>query len=683
MLKPQYAKIQYELIRLSGGLDQITPTLSLTPGVARDIVNFECSITGGYTRISGYERYDGRPNPSDADYAVLTANITGSFSVGQTIVGATSGATGVVLLINGSTVVYTKSTGSFVLAESFRVGGVVKGTITSSGGATSADARTLAEYLALAADNYRADIGPVPGSGPVRGVAFYKNNVYAWRDNAGGTALVMHKSTSSGWAAVNLGKSMTFASGAREITEGMTLTGQNSGATAVVSKIVVDTGSWSAGNATGRLILSASTGTFQINEHLRVASTTYAHVASLAVNITLLPGGRVEAVIANFGGGTATTKLYGCDGVNKAFEFDGSIFSPITTGMTVDRPEHIAFHKQHLFLSFGSSVQFSAIGDPMSWSPVLGAGEIALIDSVTCFMVQPGDQSTGAMAIYSDSNTFILYGSSSENFNLVSYNVGTGAKSYSAQNIGQTYVFDDRGVINLQTTLNYGNFDSAALTMNIRPFLQQRRNLLTASGVSREKGQYRIFFSDGYGLYLTFLNGQMIGAAPVQFPTAVTCMCEGQRPDGSETSFFGSTNGYVYRLDAGTSFDGAEISASLFLVFNAINSPRLLKRYRRGSLEVTGTSYAEFAFNYELGYGSTEYEQSVGRSYESNLVSSFWDQFVWDAFVWDGRTLAPSEVEVEGTAENIAVRVASISSIYSSFTLNSVILHYSQRRGLR
>ena len=58
--------VQYDLIRLSGGLDQVTPTLSLQPGVARRAANFECSINGGYTRIAGYERFDGRPSPSAA-----------------------------------------------------------------------------------------------------------------------------------------------------------------------------------------------------------------------------------------------------------------------------------------------------------------------------------------------------------------------------------------------------------------------------------------------------------------------------------------------------------------------------------------------------------------------------------------------------------------------------------------
>ena len=238
-------------------------------------------------------------------------------------------------------------------------------------------------------------------------------------------------------------------------------------------------------------------------------------------------------------------------------------------------------------------------------------------------------------------------------------------------------------MINMATTLNFGNFDSAALTLNLRPFVQQRRNLATASGVNREKGQYRVFFSDGYGLYVTLANGKYMGSMPVQFPNAVTCMAEGEKPDGAETAFFGSTNGYVYRLDAGPSFDGADISASMTLVFNAVGSPRLLKRFRRGSLEITGTGYAEFAFNYDLAYSSTYLGQESQASYSSNLVASFWDTAVWDAFVWDGRTLAPSEVEIKGTAENIAIRVASISAIYQPFTINSIILHYTPRRGLR
>lgn len=681
MLQPQFAKVQYAMIGLAGGLDQVTPTLSLKPGIAREALNFECSITGGYSRIAGYERYDGRTSPSTASYASITCNLSASVSVGQTITGATSGASGVVIAVESGVLVYTKGVGTFQVGENVQVSAVTKGAVTALGGA-SPTAAASAAYTALAANVYRADIQAVPGSGPVRGVAYYNGNVYAWRNNAGGTALDLYRATSGGWTAVSLGQYIAFSGGTIALAEGNIINGHTSGAAATVLRVVLESGTWAAGTAAGKLIIGSVTGTFSATDDIRVGATKYAECDSTQTAITMLPGGRVESVIANFGGSN-TTRLYGCDGVNKAFEFDGTVFVPITTGMANDAPTHIAAHKQHLFLSFGASVQFSSIGEPYRWSPIFGAGEIAMVETVTMFLIQPGDQSTGAMAIYSNNNTSVLYGSSSEDFKLVSYNIGTGAKPHSGQNINQSYTFDDRGVITLATSLNYGNFDSAALTLNIRPFVQQRRNLVTASGVNREKGQYRIFFSDGYGLYLTFVNGQMVGCMPVRFPDPVAVMCEGEQPDGSETSFFGSNDGFVYRLDSGTSFDGDQIDATMTLVFNAIGSPRALKRFRRASLEITGDGYAQFNFSYDLGYGSVEYEQPSVMSYSTSLAASFWDSAVWDAFVWDGRTLAPSEVEVEGTAENIAVRVDCTSDAYQPFTINSVILHYSMRRGLR
>jgi hypothetical protein len=674
--------VKYNLIQLQGGLDLVTPTLSLPPGVARESVNFEVSITGGYSRIPGYERFDGRPNPSDANYNLLTVASATTLAVGNTITNLAATVSGVIIAISDNLVVYTKAVGAFLAADAVYVGGVLKTTVVSLGGTVSADSSQAAEYLALAADNYRADIGAVPGSGPIRGVVFLHTTqeVFAWRNNAGGTAMAIYKASTSGWTAVSLGFEMPFNTGTLELVDGNTITGQTSGAVGTIKRVVLQSGSWTGGTAAGYLVFASITGTFSASENLRISTTTYARAVSAQAAITLNPDGQLDFVIENFG---SATRIYGADTVNYGFEFDGTTYVPIRTGMTTDTPTHVAVHKQHLFFSFGSSVQFSGIGAPYEWSPIVGAGEIALNNVVTAFLVQPGDQSTGAMAIYSDDNTFVLYGSSSANFALVSYNVGTGAKPFTCQNVNVSYSFDDRGVINMATTLNFGNFDSAALTLNLRPFVQQRRNLAVASGVNREKGQYRVFFSDGYGLYVTLANGKYMGSMPVQFPNAVTCMAEGEKPDGAETAFFGSTNGYVYRLDAGTSFDGEEISASMTLVFNAVGSPRLLKRFRRGSLEITGSGYAEFAFNYDLAYSSTYIGQESEASYSSNLVASFWDSAVWDAFVWDGRTLAPSEVEIKGTAENIAIRVASISAIYQPFTINSIILHYTPRRGLR
>lgn len=594
--------VKYDLIRLAGGLDQVTPTLSLRPGIARRAANFECSITGGYTRIAGYERFDGRPSPSAAIYLLLVCNITGTVAVGDMVLGSSSAATGKVIAVSGNDVVLTRVNGAFLAGELLSVSGVMQAEIQVVQG-PSANGLQDATYKALAADDYRADIQAVPGSGPILGVSIYRGVVYAWRNDIYGTAAVMHRSSPTGW---------------------------------------------------------------------QVVTTP-----------TLAPGGRYQTTIANFGGGTANYRMYGCDGKNKAFMFDGTTFTQISTGMTVDTPEHIAFHKQHLFLSFGASLQFSAIGDPLTWTPLLGAGELAMNAPITNLMPLPGDQSSGAMAVYTRNDTSVLYGTSSANFQLSIFNTGTGALPNTVQNMDQAYALDDRGIVSLGTSLNFGNFVPASLTMNIRPFIEQRLLRACASTVNRVKGQYRVFFDDGTAVYMTAMNGKVLGSMPVQFLRPALCITEGELSTGDAVVFFGSNDGFVYQMDKGTSFDGLPIDANINLVFNAIGAPRVLKRYRKASVELTGDSYAELAFGYDLAYRSIALSQPLDANYSNDLRSSYWDSMNWDNFVWDGADISPTEVEVQGTAENIAIRLSSSSAIFQPFTVNSIIVHYSMRRGLR
>lgn len=678
-----FPETRREYIRLQGGLDLVTSTLDLKPGVLRDALNYEISTTGGYSRIAGYERYDGRPNPSDAAVSSLIASSVTGLAVGDSINGQTSGATGVIIAISGTSVFYTKATGAFVVAENLREGLSVIGTITATSAAVT-DPQTLAQNLNLAADTYRADIQAVPGSGPVRGVAYYNDNLYAWRNNAGGTALVMHKATSGGWTTVALGHELSFTAGlAAGIVAGNTVTGATSGATGVVARVVVQSGAFSSNNAAGRLILSSTTGTFAAAENLQVAGTNRATCSGAASAITLQPGGRVRTDQGSVAGG-ATIKLYGADGANRGFEFDGTTYVPIVTGMTNDTPDFVKLHQRHLFFAFGNSVQHSGVGEPYLWSPIFGAAELTINGDLTDWAQMPGAQTTGALVMYTRNTTHVLYGTDSTDWNLVAFQRDTGGYADSAQAMGSLYALDDRGVLELSASQNYGNFADASLTVNIAPWLQTRRNLVTGSSINREKNQYRIFFSDGTGLYITVVNGRLRGCMPVQFSHSVACACNGETGSGAETNFFGSTDGYVYRLDAGTSFDGAAIPATGLLVFSNQGGLRINKRYRSGTLEVRGNSYVELQVGYNLAYGdATRVDQGVQTIYENSFQAPYWDSFTWDNFVWDGLSLGPVEFFLTGTAENIAVRVDSNSDYFQPYTLNSLILEYTVRRGLR
>lgn len=680
MIRIQTPPVRYDTFRLEGGLDLITPTLSVRPGVAREALNFEVSETGGYRRIAGYERFDGRPSPADARYNVISVASVAGINPDDTIDNG-SGATGVVVKVNGLQIVYTKAVGNFSVSDSISIGGPVLTTVTSVSDFIG-EARTKATYYALARDEYRADITAVPGSGPVRGVATLNGTVYAWRNNAGGTAMAIHKSSASGWQAVPLGYELGFNTGTgTAIAEGNTVSNLAGTATGVVSRVVLESGTTWAGG-TGRLILSSTTGTWAASDQIRVGGVQRATATGAATAITLAPSGRVETVSSNMGGAGATTRLYGADGVNKGFEFDGTVYVPIRTGMTTDTPKHVAVHQNYLFFSFGASVQNSGVGTPYVWNPIFGANEIVMPEEVTALMTMPGGASTPALAIFGRNNTFVLYGGA--DLQLVAFDRGTGAARYTAQLLVDGYMLDDRGVISMSASQNFGNFDSSTLTYPIRPWIQPRIGTALASGVNRERSQYRLFYEDGDALYVTIVNGRLMGAMPVSYPVAMNCWAEGESDsDTGEASYCGGSDGFVYRMDTGPDFDGLAITAAVTLNYNPQGASRVLKRYRRASIETTGTSFIELGFGYSIGYDTTDLDQPVDTRYEADYASAIWDSFTWDEFYWDSRALAPLELTCDGTAENIALKVASSSRLSEPFTLNSATLHYSPRRGLR
>ena len=670
-------------IKLIGGLDEMTPPYERAPGLARKAQNFQADINGGYSTVDGYERYDGRASPSDATYIIVNATITGSPAVGNTLTGLTSGATGVIIALPGSSFVMTKRTGTFVSGESLQIAAVTVATATS-GHRKASTALLNAQYMNLAADSYRSDIGVPTGSGVILGGFYYNDVNYCFRNNAGGTAAGLWKESASGWTAVALGRELSFTSGGTYvIAEGDTITGATSAATAVITRVVLESGTFAAGTAAGRLIFASQTGTFQA-ENLDVGANL--NVATISANssaITLLPSGRYEHVKENFGGAANTTRVYGCDGVNRGFEFDGTVFVPIATGMTTDTPDHVFAHKKHLFFAFDGSAQHSGIGTPYAWTPITGAAELAMGDTITGFAQQPGTSAGAALAIFTRNRLSILYGSSSADWQLVAYRDDIGAYAHTIQDIGFTMFLDDWGVTTIQTSQEYGNFAHNAITNKILTLMASYRPFATASSISRDESQYRLFFSNNRALYITVNGRKIIGIMPIKFPDVVRCTWSSETLSGEEVEFFGSDDGYVYQMEKGTSFDGDDIEFYIDLPYNFFGSPRVDKSFYDATVETAGTGYAAFNFGYSIGYGSTDIPQPATQSVIANLTIAKWDSFVWDAFQWDGRSLFPSVMNMDGMGENVSLAIRGMSDYYSPLKITAAIVHYAPRRRLQ
>ena len=396
----------------------------------------------------------------------------------------------------------------------------------------------------------------------------------------------------------------------------------------------------------------------------------------------LVASGRYEFLNANFSGAATGMKMYGCDGKNKAFSWDGTTYTEITTTGSPETPQHIAFHKNRLFLSIYGSVYISAPADPGgTWVAISGAGEIGVGDLITAMIPLPGDNNTGALAIYGRSKTVILYGSATASWSVGNAASDAGGVPYTAQYAaGGAYVLDDRGVTSLKAVQEFGNFNAASVSKAVQPFIDSKVNLAIAASVLRSQDQYRLYFTDGTGLAFRVSQGAVAAVLPFTYTNAVTCICSGENTSGREVVYFGSTNGMVYQAEKGTSFDGTAIEAWMRLAFNAKGGPTIQKKWRRAIVEVDVPSYASIQFTYEMDYGDSNLPVVALQTTTQEGGGGYWDSFTWDEFTWDSQIVSMPKFALSGTSQNISLLFVSNDALSLPFTLQSVVMHYTPRR---
>ena len=662
---------------LVGGLDVESAQLKKTPGLLMAGLNYESATENGYERVGGYERFDGHPRPSDATYAVLQAATTFSgVSVGDTVTGFMSASTAKVIQVRSTNqLVVTRQTAAFTAGEDLQVGGVTKGVYAAPGD----DFNSFDDnaFSALAAADYRADIAAVPGSGNIRGIAALGSVVYAWRDNAGATAMAIYKSTAGGWALVDLFYELSFTAGsgaapaeAADITQGAV--------SATVKRVVLQSGTWAAGTAAGRFIIGAPTGgNFAAGAFTAGVAATCSGVQTA---ITLAAGGRLDTRNYNFTGSTATERIYGADGVNRGFEFDGTVLVPIATGMTTDKPTHVEVHRNHLFFSFRGSVQHSAPLQPYVWSVILGAAEIATGADVTGFSVVPGAADTSAMLIFSPSRTSILYGTDSSNWKLDTFSPNVGAQRWGSQSLGRPIVFDAQGVAVVAQSQAFGNFERTRVSDRVRRLLSGRT--VQATVVNRAKLRMRIFFTSGDSLSITAIasrEGERLAFTQFNYGVTVTCACDALIA-GEHRTFFGGSDGMVYEADRGRSFDGSAIVSWAKLAFNFTKSPGLKKRFRWADIEVKPQSATTLKVQGEYSLGDIDVGLTDVYAKEIRGQGGSYDVDDWDEIFYDSPAQQMTRIRLDGTGTSLSLTFYTNAADEMPHELQSVTSFFTPRR---
>ena len=720
-----------DFINFTGGLDVTSPQVTIPAGFCRKSQNFEEDVLGGYATVTGYERFNGtQKTPSSAIFYYL--NYTGNAStliVGNPI-SSINPSYAYLLYVTPTQLIVTDIVGDWlddyiINTEIHITNGVFVGSAIDS---------LTSYYQSLASDYYRqiiSEVGSgfsiitrsglmtpivvssnavtiklVDGSfvnasivsvllrtgtsvlipiavcfGSVLGVFYYKGIVYAFRNLLSG-GVGLFSSSSNGWLPVNLGIEVAYSSGSgTQPSIGDTIA--KGTANGILRAITIESGTFAAGTAQGRLIFWSVNNIFTAGAFTAGITATCVSQSNISIPNQ---NGRYETYIDNFFGGATTSKVYGVDGKNYGFEFDGATFVQIHTGSLYDTPQHVTIHQKYLVFSYSCSLQISAIGDPYNWQAINQAVELGVGDEITGLVRRPGNETSPSLAIYCRNHTYVLYGNSGSTWQLISFNDSAGAITYSPHNInGRVFVYDDRGITTLNTTLNYGNFTEATISQRVKTLLANKRNSFVDSHALRDKQQYRMFFNDGSGIYLT-LSEKVNSFMPVQFPDVMTCSVSSEiYGGGPDIIFMGTANGYVMQMEKGTSFDGQPITTFIDLVFDNTQSYRMLKRYRRLTFEMVGNGYAEYNANYDLNYASTDYAQDLGSVNEVNTGSFNWDSGIrWDSnATWDGAPVTNTTMAIDGDGMNISIKISSSSNSFASVKFSGALLEYSPQRMLR
>ena len=206
---------------------------------------------------------------------------------------------------------------------------------------------------------------------------------------------------------------------------------------------------------------------------------------------------------------------------------------------------------------------------------------------------------------------------------------------------------------------------------------------MVGSSVCREKGIYRVYFSDGYALSMTFYRDaatgrNALGFTRLLFPDPVSCACSCELNSGDEAQYFGSTNGMVYKQDYGNSFDGAALNAKMTMHYNNLRLPRNKKRINKvvAEIEAGGGTSISMLVRFMNAYGITT---DVDGSLEVTGSGGVWDYSRWDQFVWYDGGVNYAHLYVNGSGLGYSLSIRSSTTEDLPYIVNGILTHYLVR----
>jgi hypothetical protein len=627
---------------------------SQAPGSARVLKNFEPSVEGGYRRILGYEKYDSTAVPSFGEPKVQGSGQTGTSLVVANLSAEPDDNT--TFTIAGDATVYTIDTGGVSYNTTTKVATL---TLTTALASSPAD---------------KANVSFTENTGVINGLSAWDGVVVAARNNN------LYKTTGVGYTKINKPSYGTV------LVNG----GSQTGTTLIVDGL-------SAVPQAGDTFTIA--GVEKVYTVLSIPSVTGGG-ASLSISPALASSPANDAAITWLSTGYSSTgklrftkyrigtseRIAGVGGLSYPFKYDNTTFTELTGVADIIGASHIAWFKNQLFLAKGDTVIFTSPFTDDDFNPANGSGVINVGSAVTALIVFREQ-----LIIFSEQRISRVVGNTLADFVLqpITLNIGCVAED-TVQEIGGDIMFlGPDGLRLLSATDRIGDFDLAVAS---KPIQTELTSLISASSsfssvVIRKKSQYRLLgYSQNVGSAsaVGVLGTQLMAPDGGTIGWAETAGIRGYVADSDyygmeEVVVFAHTDGFVYQMESGNSFDGDNIVATFSTPYVYINDPRIRKTFYKLFLYTDPQGSVTTSVNLKLDFddlGSIQPETIV-LSNTAGAVGFYGDSSSkYGTTVFGTKLKRVFETQLIGSGFSASLQFVS-NSVSPPFSLDAATIEYS------
>lgn len=623
------------------------------PGSARVLRNFEPSIEGGYRRIEGFDKYDSNLVPPYGSPVVHGASQTGT----SLVIGNIHTTPGV-----GDTLTITGVSGTYTIAS----GGVTydatnnRATLTLTTSLGSSPANAAAVTFASTTSNYL-----------LNGVASWEDMVIVARNDD------LFKTTGSGYTHINVPSYGTVLvnggsqTGTSLAVDGLTSAPQAGDVFKINSVDLVYT-------VTADATVSSGAATLSINPALDSSPADNAAITFLSTS----RDGAVKTRFAryNFDG---TEKIVMVDGASNPAIYDSATFTVLDTAPAdVTSSTFVVNFKNQLFFGKGSTITFTAPYTDNDFSAANGAGTINVGNAITGLIVFRNQ-----LIIFSERRITRLVGNTIADFNLQPITMDIGCvEEDTIQEVGADIIFlGPDGLRSLTTTDQFGDFSVAVISKPIQSEVTQLINRSTSfsSVVIREKSQYRLL---GYNANYNADSARGVLATQTQqgmqwaeLRGIKAYVSDSNYNASTETIVFGHDDGYLYEMESGNNFNGANIPASFSTPFMPVNDPRVRKTFYKMFLytDPQGSFSADLALKFDFDEEDIIQPETITFDNTSgSSVPAFYGESEYGTGTYGGTIQRLFDSQLIGSGFTVSL-VFTSESTNPSYSLDALTFEYA------